>query len=210
MARKSEKAQKESEPLKLFYIFYNKERWDNWITTLAESDFSGDPDSDEMPEGFRVLQNFSLDIILSVLKIIKLQQNGRYSTEDALTKLEGVEEIVYSNPPEGEVVELVRSVQETIQVLFSSCKAYLNGEKAGDIKTLVKEGKKMGDKDPDKLLEIASSIGASVIQGGSCCGKYLKDDMEEPTLFEEWLNTIDSMHEALTSLKNFDEEAGES
>ena len=30
---------KEEAPLKLFYIFYSQERWDNWITALNEADF---------------------------------------------------------------------------------------------------------------------------------------------------------------------------
>ena len=29
----------EEEPLKLFYIFYNQERWDNWLKTLGECQF---------------------------------------------------------------------------------------------------------------------------------------------------------------------------
>lgn len=36
MAKKSAKktAAKEAELVKLFYIFYNQERWDNWIRRL--------------------------------------------------------------------------------------------------------------------------------------------------------------------------------
>ena len=51
-AKKSSKKTAEPEaPAKLFYIFYNQERWDNWLNTLAEADFSGDEDRDEVPEG---------------------------------------------------------------------------------------------------------------------------------------------------------------
>ncbi len=44
----------------------------------------------------------------------------------------------------------------------------------------------------------------------SCCGKYVKDNIDQPTLFDEWLIEVESMSEAMSSLKNFDEEAGES
>ena len=56
---------------------------------------------------------------------------------------------------------------------------------------------------------IAAEIGANVINGAACCSKYIKDDIEQPGLFDEWLIEIESMHEAMGSLKNFDEEAGE-
>ena len=92
----------EEEPLKLFYIFYNQERWDNWLKTLSDSSFEADPKSDELPEGFRVLDNFSVDITVSVLKIIKLYQNKRYSFEEAVDKLSQVETIVMSAAPEGD------------------------------------------------------------------------------------------------------------
>jgi len=61
----------------------------------------------------------------------------------------------------------------------------------------------------EKALEIASCIGANVINGAACCGKYVKDDIEQPSLFDEWLIEIEAMNEAMTSLKNFDEVAGE-
>ena len=43
-----------------------------------------------------------------------------------------------------------------------------------------------------------------------CCSKFVKDDLENPTLFDEWLIEIETMGEAFKSLKKFDEEPGES
>ena len=56
---------------------------------------------------------------------------------------------------------------------------------------------------------MASSIAAAVINGASCCGKYVINDTDDPTLFDEWLVEIERIADAMTSLKNFDEEAGE-
>ena len=88
MVKKASKKSAE-EPLKLFYIFYNQERWDNWLKTLSEASFDGDPKSDELPEGFRILDGFSVDITLEVLKIIKLYQNkaevANHSTPHGIT-----------------------------------------------------------------------------------------------------------------------------
>jgi hypothetical protein len=208
MAKK--KAPKESEqPMKLFYIFYNQERWDNWIATLRESSFEAAEDSEEMPEGYQVLYNFSMDITLAVLKIVKLYQNQRFSKDDALEKLNQVEAIIMSEVPEDELEGYLESLQLSMLVLFAGCRKFLDGEYPTDIKSLVKEGKNAIDADMEKALDIAASIGANVINGASCCGKYVKDTLDQPTLFDEWLIEVESMNEAMASLKNFDEVAGE-
>jgi hypothetical protein len=209
MAKKKEKAVKEEETLKLFYIFYNQERWDNWITTLRESDFTVKPGSEDMPEGYTTLYNFSLDITIEVLKIIRLFQNNRFSKEESLQKLNQVEAIVMSDVKDEIIDEYVESLQLSILVLFAGCKRFIEGQYSNDIKTLVKDGKKAGDENLETALDIAAEIAANVINGAACCGKYIKDDIEQPGLFDEWLIEIESMHEAMASLKNFDEEAGE-
>ena len=199
----------EAEPLRLFYIFYNQERWDNWLKTLRESSFEADPKSDELPEGFRVLDSFSVDITVSVLKIIKLYQNKRYTFEEAVDKLSEVEMIVMSAAPEGEIGEIIEILQLPKLVLFASCRLYLAGGFDKDIKSLVKKGREDIEKDMEKALEAAANIGASVIDGATCCGKYVKDDIEQTTLFDEWLIECERMGEAMASLKNFDEGVGD-
>jgi len=208
MAKKASK-KVEEEPLKLFYIFYNQERWDNWVKSLSEASFEVDPKSDEMPEGFRVLDSFSVDITLAVLKIVKLYQNKRFTKEEAQEKLAEVEALVMSEAPKGDLEEIIEILQLPKLVLFASCRRYLGGEFDKDIKTLVKKGRDAIDKDMEQALEIASNIGAAVIDGAACCGKYVKDDLENPTLFDEWLIECERMFEAMGSLKNFDESTGE-
>ena len=199
----------EEEPLKLFYIFYNQERWDNWLKTLSESSFEADPKSDELPEGFRVLDNFSVDITVSVLKIIRLYQNKRYTFEEAVDKLSQVETIAMSAAPEGDLGEIIEILQLPKLALFASCRLYLAGGFDKDIKSLVKKGRAAIEKDMEIALEVAANIGASVIDGASCCGKFLKDDVEQTTLFDEWLIECERMGEAMASLKNFDEGSGD-
>ncbi len=208
MAKKATK-KAEEEPLKLFYIFYNQERWDNWLKTLSEASFDVDPKSEEMPEGFRILDGFSVDITLAVLKIIKLYQNKRFTGDETLDKLSAVEAIVMSSAPKGELEELVGILQLPKLVLFAGSRKYIQGDFDKDIKTLVKKGRDQIEKDTELALETASSIGAAVIDGAACCGKYVKDDLENPTLFDEWLVECERMNDAMTSLKNFDESTGE-
>ena len=210
MAKKKATTAKEKEqPLKLFYIFYNQERWDNWIATLRQSSFETAEDSEEMPEGFQVLYNLSMDVTLAVLKIVKLYQNERFSKEEALEKLTHVEMIVMGEVQDDEIEGYLESLQLSMLVLFAGCRKFLDGEYPTDIKSLVKEGKKAVDEDMENALDIAASIGANVINGATCCGKYVKDTQEQPTLFDEWLIEVESMSEAMVSLKNFDEAAGE-
>lgn len=207
MAKKASKPPEE--PLKLFYIFYNEERWINWLKTLSEASFEVDEKSEEMPEGFRVLDAFSVDITLSVLKIVKLYQNKRFTQEEALGKLADVEKIVMSGAPEGDLEEIIEILQLPKLALFASCRKYLGGQFDKDIKGFVKKGRDHIEKDMDGALDAAANIGASVIDGAACCGKYVKDDLENPTLFDEWLIECERMHEAMDSLKNFDESTGE-
>lgn len=208
MAKKAAK-KSEEEPLKLFYIFYNQERWDNWLKTLSEASFEQDEKSDEMPEGFRILDGFSVDITIEVLKIIKLYQNKRFSNDEALDKLAAVEAIVMSTPPQGNLEDLVGILQLPKLVLFAGSRKYISGSFDKDIKALVKKGKEQIDKDMELALETASDIAAAVIDGAACCGKYVRDDLENPTLFDEWLIECERISESMTSLKNFDESTGE-
>jgi len=208
MAKKASKST-ESEPLKLFYIFYNQERWDNWLKTLREANFEGNPKSDEMPEGYRLLEGFSVDVTISVLKIAKLYQNKRFSKEESLDKLAQVEALVMAPATDENLADIVETIQLPKLVLFASSRKYLEGKFDKDIKTLVKQGKALIEKDMEKALEVASDIGASVIDGAACCGKYVKDDLKEPTLFDEWLIECERMFEAMVSLKNFDESTGD-
>ena len=208
MAKKASK-KIEAEPLKLFYIFYNQERWDNWLKTLQESSFETDPKSEELPEGFRILDGFSVDITVSVLKVVKLYQNKRFTFEEAVDKITDIEKIVMSPAPAGELGELVEILQLPKLALFASCRLYLAGGFEKDIKTLVKQGRAEIDKDMEKALETIANIGASVIDGASCCSKFVKDDLEQTTLFDEWLIECERMGEAMTSLKNFDESTGD-
>jgi len=162
-----------------------------------------------MPEGLRILDSFSEDITVSVLKVIKLYQNKRFSKEESIERLGQIEQIVMSGAPEGDLEEVIEILQLPKLVLFKSCQKYLEGGFDKDIKSLVKKGKSIIDSDMDGALDAAANIGASVIDGASCCGKYVKDDIEQPTLFDEWLIECERMNEAMASLKNFDEVTGE-
>lgn len=206
MAKKA--SAKQAEPMKLFYIFYNQERWDNWIKTLEDADFEP-AEGEEVSEGEQILYSFTEDITLSVLKIIRLYQNGRFTKEEATEKLDDVELIVMTGLPDGELEDIIGSLQLSLLVLFTACRKFLEGGFDKDIKTLVKKGRGLDEENLEEALEVAANIGAAVIDGATCCAKYIKDDAENPGLFDEWLIEIETMSNAMKSLSKFDEEPGE-
>ena len=206
MAKKAKA--KQAEPMKLFYIFYNQERWDNWIKTLEGADFEP-AEGEDVSEGEQMLYSFTEDITLSVLKIIRLYQNGRFTKEEATEKLDDVELIVMTGLPEGELEDVIGSLQLSLLVLFTACRKYLEGGFDKDIKTLVKKGRALDEENLEEALEVAANIGAAVVDGATCCAKYIKDDAENPGLFDEWLIEIETMSNAMKSLAKFDEEPGE-
>ena len=200
---------KEETPLKLFYIFYSQERWDNWIKALSEADFEGGDDDEEMPEGFQMLSSFNQDICIEVLKIVKLYQNNRFSKEESLQRIIDVEEIVLNQEVDGDLADVIESLRFSMLVLFAASKKFLEGGYDEDIKSLVKKGKGINEEHVEEILEIAATIGANVINGKSCCGRYIKES-EDPGMFDEWLIEVETINEAMGTLKNFDEESGES
>jgi hypothetical protein len=208
--QKKKAASKESEvPMKLFYIFYSQERWDNWMKSLEEADFGDESDSEDLPQGLSILAGFNEDICVAVLKIIKLYQNNRFTKEETLEKLREVGSIVMEQEVPKDLADVIQYMQDQLVVLFSSCTMYLEGDYTStEIKELIKSGRACSEDEGGTALDIASKIGAHVINGTSCCGRYIKDNME-PTPFNEWLIQIEMMSEAFTSLKGFDEQAGE-
>lgn len=206
MARKKKE---KVEPQSVLYYFYTQERWDNWIKTLEEMSFDYDEDSEEMPEGLQSLNNFTEDINVSVLKIIKLFLLGNYSGDAAKEKIDEVEAIVMGPLPESDLADIISGVQMRFLVLFAACKEVINGDVSGEVKDLVKYGRTLEDDQAEEALKTASTIGALVIQGEACCGKYLRGDLDDPTLFDDWLIEVDDMGNALKTLKNFEEQFGE-
>ena len=207
MAKK--KGKDKNEPQSTIYYFYTQERWENWLRTLEEMDFEGDPESEEMTEGLQSLSNFTEDINVSILKIVKLFLGGSYSEETARAKMDEVEQIVMGALPDSEIADIISGVQMRFLVLFVACKKVFAGDVKGEIKDLVKEGRGLSDDDAEQALDIAGTIGALVLNGGSCCGKYLRGDFEDPSLFDEWIIEVDDMGTALKTLKNFEEQFGE-
>ena len=196
-------------PLKLFYIFYSKERMENWIRTLQELSFAGDPSSDEPPEGLLALSRFAEDITIEVLKIIRLFQNNRFGRDEAMLRMREVEATVMSEVRDGEIGDVLESLQLSLLVLFSGCRKFIDGKSEKDVKAAVKRARALPPEELEKSLEIAGGIGAAVIGGAACCEKFMLDDPGKTTLLDDWLVEIETIRDAMKSLKDFDESTGD-
>jgi hypothetical protein len=120
MGRK--KAAGESPPLKIFYIFYSQDRWNNWLASMRDMSFEPAPGSEEMPEGLVHLYRFAEDITIEVRKIERLFQNQRFTKEEALEKLKDVEIIVMCECPDGKLGDVIENLQLMLLVLFAGCR----------------------------------------------------------------------------------------
>jgi hypothetical protein len=203
------KGTQEEAPLKLFYIFYSRERMENWIRSLQDLSFAGDPSSDEPPEGLLALSRFAEDITIEVLKILKLFQNRRFSREEALQRMREVEAIVMSEIREGELGEVLESLQFSLLVLFSASRRFLDGGYGTDVKALVKRARALPAGEMEGTLELAGEVGAAVIGGAPCCEKFKAGDPAKSSFLDDWLVEVETMREAMKSLKDFDESTGE-
>jgi hypothetical protein len=199
----------EEAPLKLFYIFYSRERMENWIRNLQELSFSGDPSAEDPPEGLLALSRFAEDITIEVLKIVRLFQNSRFTRDEALGRLKEVEAIVMSEVRDGEIGDVLESLQLSLLVLFSACRKYMDGGYEKDVKALVRRARAFPAGEMEQTLETAGEIGAAVLGGAPCCEKYLAEDPGKSTLLDDWLAEIETMRDAVKSLKDFDETTGE-
>jgi hypothetical protein len=207
MAKK--KGTQEEAPLKLFYIFYSKERMENWIRSLQELSFTGDPSSEDPPEGILALSRFAEDITIEVLKIIRLFQNNRFGKDEAMQRMREVEATVMCEVRDGEIGDVLESLQLSLLVLFAGCRKFIDGKVEKDIKAAVKKARALPPEELEKSLEIAGEIGAAVIGGATCCEKFMQDDPGKTTLFDDWLVEIETMRDAMKSLKDFDESTGD-
>jgi hypothetical protein len=207
MARK--KGTPEEAPLKLFYIFYSRERMENWIRSLEGLSFAADPSSEEPPEGLLALSRFAEDITIEVLKIVKLFQNGRFGKGEAVQRMREVEAIVMSEIREGELGEVLESLQFSLLVLFSASRRFLDGGYGTDVKALVKRARALPAGEMEGTLELAGEVGAAVIGGAPCCEKFMAGDPAKSSFLDDWLVEVETMREAMKSLKDFDESTGE-
>lgn len=198
---------------KFIIPFYTKERWQNWIEIVKESNFKID-DQDK----YAVFVNMTDDIILACLKIIAKYDKGLLPKADANKYLSEIKEIVLKkvDPINDDIDIVLESTQLSLIGVFTSCERYIDKvfETTKSFDKLIKDAINAEENnDMGKALDCVATIGANILSGESL-DKNDIDNMssEGQGLVAEWLDGIDSLSVAMigdTSYRDDEPDSGD-
>ena len=176
--------------------FYTKERWQNWINQVKESDFRIE-DQDKSA----IFVYMTDDIILACLKLISKYDNGLLQKDDASKYMSEIEEIVLKkiDPINDDTDSMLESTQLSLMGVFASCECYINKtfERTKSFGKLIKSAIQAEEKhDMDTVLHNIATIGANVLAGEKLTEKDL-DKISSEGVVAEWLDGIDSISVAM-------------
>ncbi|MEA3324291.1 MAG: DUF2150 family protein [Euryarchaeota archaeon] len=175
--------------------YYAKERWDNWIQNVKESNFQIDDESGNSTE---VFVNMMDDVILSCLNIISKRNAKKMSEDNALNAISGISEIVLCevSPINEDVDMMIQSLQSSLLGALVSCECYIRGSYNArtTLPKLVKTAIETEEDDPEKALECISTVGAQVLSGKPM--PEIIFDVPDG-LVAEWLDGVDSIVAAM-------------
>ncbi len=198
----------------VYHEFYTKERWNNWLKQIKESDFKIQEDASEedMEKESAIFVNMEDDILLACLKVIAKYDNDVLSAEDAMEILKDIREIALGEiEPVSEDIDLmIESLQTSLMGAFASCECYLNGgyDKNTKIKDLIDAAVEAEEAaDIPSALGYVAQVGALVLNGSS-----LDDSIMEELpygIVAEWLDGIDSIGAAMVGADSYKEDDGD-
>ena len=175
--------------------YYTKERWDNWIRNVKESNFQID---DEYGGSSEIFVNMMDDVILSCLNIISKRDSKKISADNALNAISGISEIVLGDvaPINEDIDMMIQSLQSSLLGALVSCECYIHG--SYDTKTpflkLIKNAIETEADDPEKALDCISAVGARILSGKPM--PEIIFDVPDG-LVAEWLDGVDSIVAAI-------------
>ncbi|RJX51561.1 DUF2150 family protein [Halonotius pteroides] len=184
--------------------FYSEDRWQNWLTRVGEEDL--DPESEDFARLYFNLQN---DTTIAIAKIITAVADGHLDEEEALDKLEFINDIVLAEPEfdaENKLL-LLDSVQTSLIPVFYAAEEYLIGgavEEQPLDDNITEAVAAAADEDDDAALAYLVQAGTQIIDGTEFDGS----DIEEldSWLVSEWLNGLDSLQDAFADPEVIEED----
>ena len=176
--------------------FYTKERWQNWINQVKESNFKID-DQDKSA----IFVYMTDDIILSCLKLTAKYDKGLLQKDDASKYLSEIKEIVLKKiePISEDTDAMLESTQLSLTGVFASCECYMskNFERTKSFGKLIKNAIQAEEKnDMDTALNNIAIIGANIFAGERLKENDL-DKISSEGLVAEWLDGVDSLSVAM-------------
>ena len=184
--------------------FYSEDRWQNWLTRVGEEDL--DPESEDFARLYFNLQN---DTTIAIAKIITAVEDDHLDEEEALDKLEFINDIVLAEPDfdaENKLL-LLDSVQTSLIPVFYAAEEYLIGgaveeQPLDDNITAAVDA--AAEEDEDAALAYLVQAGTQIIDGAAFDGSDL--DELDSWLVSEWLNGLDSLQDAFADPEVIEED----
>ena len=183
--------------------FYSEDRWQNWLTRVDEEEL--DPESEEFARLYFNLQN---DTTIAIAKIITAAEDGHIEAEDALDKLEFINDVVLSEPEfdSDDKLLLIDSVQTSLIPVFYAAEEYLIGGPVEEqpLADCIAEAVSVSDEDEDAALAYLIQAGTQIIDGNSFDGSDIGE--LESWVVSEWLNGLDSLQDAFADPEVIEED----
>ncbi|XGI82781.1 DUF2150 family protein [Halorutilales archaeon Cl-col2-1] len=185
--------------------FYTRERWNNWVERIRDEEF--DPESEDSARLFFNLQD---DVTIACAKLVKELDDGTIDAEEAIEELADISEIVLS---EVEIDDedkhmMLDGVQTSLRGVMVSCEEYItNGaDSEGDVEDYIYEAKSAEDNEEmDRSLGLIAKAGAKILDGEEFEIETVYDDLEYGFV-SEWVNGLDSLHDAVKGPETIEEE----
>ncbi len=176
--------------------YYTKERWDNWVSRVKESNFKIEEDGDTNTAVFVSMMD---DVVLACLKVVHGHKKKKVSAEAALHAISSISEIVLGEvaPINDDTDMMVRSLQSSLICALASCEYNIQGtyDKKTSLIKLIKNAIEIEGDNQEQALEYLSMVGARVLSGKPM--PEILFDVPDG-LVAEWLDGVDSIDAAIT------------
>ena len=176
--------------------FYTKERWQNWINQVKDSNFNID-DQDKCA----VFVYMTDDVILACLKLIAKYDKGLLQKDDVGKYLSEIKEIVLKKIESinEDTDAMLESTQLSLTGVFASCERYVDKtfERTKSFGKLINSAIQAEEKnDMVTALNHVTTIGANILAGERLKENDL-DNISSEGLVAEWLDGVDSLSVAM-------------
>ncbi len=178
--------------------YYSEERWRNWMKRIEEEEV----DSEE-EEGAVIFFNLQDDITIGCAKALMDYEDAEIGKDELMQELHEIREIVMEEKEfqDEEKTMLLDGVQTSLLAVFASCEVYANqdGEHEHDhgINEVLKEAVKAEkNEEIDRALDLVAHAGAHIIDGEEFNAEEIQSEIEYGFV-AEWINGLDSLHDAV-------------
>ncbi|MHC1631648.1 MAG: DUF2150 family protein [Methanotrichaceae archaeon] len=189
--------------------FYTRNRWQNWIDKIKESEFI--LKEDEEDPAAAVFVYAMDDVVLACLKVMARREHDIISEKEAMSTIDDIREIVFEKHESlGKDADLMlESLKTALTMVFASCQSYVKGkyDKKTSLEDLVRKALHAENESQiDDALNIMSQVGARVISGESLPEETITD--LPYGLVAELLDGIDAISAAQIGDDSYKEDNG--